>query len=63
MEVDFKIFLMILAAVGFGISYGAEKFVFPALARWIGRIKVKINPKSKKKRKEYKIIAERMAIG
>ncbi|KAF2095169.1 hypothetical protein NA57DRAFT_68149 [Rhizodiscina lignyota] len=61
MDVDFKIFLLILAAVGFAISYGSEKFVFPHLAGWVGRMKVKLS-KTKKKRKEYKVILEGMAV-
>jgi cation-transporting ATPase 13A3/4/5 len=39
-----------------------EKYVFPVAAKWIGLAKVKLNPRWKKKRKEYKLIAEDMKI-
>ena len=62
MDLDFKVFLVMLGIVGFGVSYGAEKMVFPRLATWIGRLRVKMSPGAKKKRKQYKIIAEGMAF-
>lgn len=60
MSFDFKIFLLGLAAAGFAVMYFSEVFVFPNLAKWIGILKVKMAPRTKKKRKEYKIIAEEM---
>ncbi|QDS69980.1 hypothetical protein FKW77_003032 [Venturia effusa] len=60
MSHDFKLFLLGLAAAGFAVMYLSEVFVFPALARWIGIAKVRVAPSTKKKRKEYKIVAEGM---
>jgi cation-transporting ATPase 13A2 len=60
MSWDFKMFLLGLAAAGFAVMYFSEVFVFPRLARWIGVVKVKVAPRTRKKRKEYKIIAEGM---
>jgi len=62
MDLDFKMFLIILAGVGFVVSYSSEKLFLPRLAKWIGQIKVKVSPKSRKMRKQYKIIAEGMAV-
>ena len=62
MDLDFKGFLLILAAVGFGVSYLSEKMVFPSLSRWIGKVRVRMSPKNRKQRKQYKIIAEGMAV-
>jgi len=60
MSWDFKLVILALAAGGFAVMYGSETWLFPQLAKWIGEMKVKIRPKSMKKRKEYKIIAEGM---
>jgi cation-transporting ATPase 13A2 len=60
MSLEFKMFLLGLAAAGFAVMYFSEIFVFPNLAKWIGILKVKVAPKTRKKRKEYKIIAEGM---
>jgi len=60
MSWDFKMFLLGLAAAGFAVMYLSEVFVFPRLARWIGVVKVKVAPGTRKKRKEYKVIAEGM---
>lgn len=62
MSFEFKMFLIGLAVAGFAIMYFSEIWVFPGMARWIGAMKVKIRPKSQKKRKEYKIIAEGMRM-
>jgi cation-transporting P-type ATPase 13A2 len=62
MSSGFKLFILVLALVGFAISYGSEIWVFPSLARWIGHTKERLFPKMRKKRKEYKIIAEGMRV-
>ena len=56
----FKTLLFAIALVGFFISYGCEIWIFPDFARWIGKLKAKVFPGLKKKRKEYKIILEGM---
>jgi cation-transporting ATPase 13A2 len=58
MSWDFKLTILIAALAGFSVMYVSEMWFFPRLARWIGETKVKLRPKSRKKRKEYKIIQE-----
>lgn len=57
---QFKLFLLVLAVGGFLCSYVAERFLFPQLARLIGKAARKLRPGQPKKRKEYKIIQESM---
>ncbi|KAH0538608.1 hypothetical protein FGG08_004809 [Glutinoglossum americanum] len=60
MPMDFKVFLFILALIGFGLSWTAEKYVLPRLARMIGKASERLRPKHHKKRKLYKILEEEM---
>jgi cation-transporting ATPase 13A3/4/5 len=60
MSWDFKLVILAIAIAGFAAMYGSEIWFFPRLARWIGEVKIKIRPKSRKKRKEYKIIQDSM---
>lgn len=62
MSNNFKVFLIVLGAGGFACSYAAERYLFPQLARFIGRAKQRLRPKHPKKRKEYKLILESMRI-
>ncbi|KAF1957513.1 hypothetical protein CC80DRAFT_443816 [Byssothecium circinans] len=62
MGVGFKVFLLLLGLGNFALAYLGEKVVLPVIARWIGILKVKINPRFGKKRKEYKIIQDNMRI-
>lgn len=55
---SFKVFILILGLGNFALAYLSERFVFPTLARWVGDVKVKINPKWRKTRKIYKNIAD-----
>lgn len=59
MSVDFRLFILALAAASFLCSYLAEKKIFQPLATAIGKLRVKLGGK-KKKRKEYKLILEGM---
>jgi cation-transporting ATPase 13A3/4/5 len=61
MSVDFRLFILALAASSFSISYFAEKQLFQPMAAAIGKLRVKLGGE-KKKRKEYKIILEGMRI-
>ena len=56
----FKGIILLLGVIGFALSYVAELWIFPVLASWIGKTKERLFPKLRKKRKEYKLIAERM---
>ena len=60
MPIDFKVFLLILALAGFGLSWIAEKQVLPRLARIIGQANDRLKPKHRKKRKIYKLLEEEM---
>lgn len=57
---QFKIFLIVLAIGGFFCSYAAEKYLFPPMAKLIGKAKQALRPNKPKKRKEYKLIQDSM---
>lgn len=59
-SLDYALFLLALAAVGFVVAYSAERYVFPALAKAIGRAKKVLRSAHPKKRKQYKVIREEM---
>jgi cation-transporting ATPase 13A2 len=60
MSLDYKLFLLSLATTGFGIAYGAERFLFLAMAKYVGRLSRVLRPSHQKKRKQYKEILEAM---
>jgi cation-transporting ATPase 13A2 len=60
LSINFKIFLLVLAAGGFTCAYIAERQLFPLLARMFGRLHDWLWPQRKKVRKEYKILMEKM---
>ncbi|KAF2005497.1 hypothetical protein P154DRAFT_616294 [Amniculicola lignicola CBS 123094] len=60
MDVPFKLFILTLGLANFAAAYVSERFLFPGLAKWIGVLSVRVNPRWKKKRKAYKEIAEGM---
>ena len=62
LTMDFKAFLLLLGFVGFAVAFGAEVFVFPRFARAIGKSKAWLMPKYQKKRKEYKVIEEKLLV-
>ncbi|KAF2868504.1 hypothetical protein BDV95DRAFT_579980 [Massariosphaeria phaeospora] len=62
MDTRFKLFVLALGMANFAVAYAAEKFVLPALAKWIGVAKVRLNPRWRKKRKAYKEIEESMRM-
>lgn len=57
---SFEFFLVILAICSFAASWVAENYVFPALARVIGRTIALVRPKREKNRRQYKVLLERM---
>ena len=61
MSQGFKIFILVLGAGSFAVSYAMERSVFPWLARWIGGFNRRVRG-LEKKRKGYKVIAEGMRI-
>lgn len=60
MDNGFKFFILGLGLGNFLLAYSSERFAFQVLAKWIGRVKVGVNPKWGKKRKAYKEIQEGM---
>ena len=60
MALDYELFLLLLAMIGFGIAYGAERYLFPAMAKYVGRLSRVLRPSHQKKRKQYKEILEAM---
>lgn len=56
---DFKLLLLFLGAAYLALALVAEKWVLPAAARAIGRAKLAVTKKPKK-RKQYKLIQESM---
>jgi cation-transporting ATPase 13A2 len=62
MDVPFKLLILAFGLGNFALALASERFVFPILSKWIGIAKVKINPKWRKNRKAYKVIAESMRM-
>ncbi|KAK4203685.1 putative type V cation-transporting ATPase [Triangularia verruculosa] len=57
---DFKLVIFALGAVAyFALAWTGEHFVFQRLGGWIGKVKAGLT-KQAKKRKEYKVILEKM---
>ena len=62
LSIPFKLFIIVLGAGGFICAYGAERKVFVWLARMIGSAHDWIWPHRRKKRKEYKVMLEKMRV-
>jgi len=58
---DFKLLILALGAAYGVIAWVGEHYVFQRLARFIGSIRQALTQRSKK-RKEYKVILERMRM-
>jgi cation-transporting ATPase 13A2 len=59
MAEDFKVFILILGLGYFAIARTGESYVFPLLSRFLNQLRRRIS-KTPKKRKEYRMIYERM---
>ncbi|PWW72710.1 hypothetical protein C7212DRAFT_285768 [Tuber magnatum] len=57
----FKLFLLIMAAVGFGLSASSEMLILPYTVQLIGRLKLALSS-GPKKRKTYKMIEREMRL-
>ena len=62
LSLKFKIFILVLVAGGFACSWIAERKVFLWLARVIGKTHDRIWPHRRKKRKQYKLLHEKMRM-
>ena len=62
LSIKFKIFIVVLATGGFVCAYVAERHVFAWLAKVLGKVHDSIWPHRRKRRKEYKLLLEKMRI-
>ena len=60
MSLNYSLFLLVLALVGFGIAYTAERYLFPAMAKYVGQLNRVLRPSHQKKRKQYKEVLAAM---
>ena len=58
MSLEYELFLLALALVGFVIAYLAEQYLLPQMAKWVGQLNKKLRTSHQKKRKQYKVIQE-----
>ncbi|KAF2750201.1 P-type ATPase-like protein [Sporormia fimetaria CBS 119925] len=58
MSVSFRTFILAMGLGNFGIAYLGEKYLFPGLAKWVGKIRDKVHPAGMKRRKTYKVALE-----
>ncbi|KAI9790387.1 MAG: hypothetical protein M1816_005205 [Peltula sp. TS41687] len=59
LSTTFSLILLVLAIIGFGSSWVAEKHLLPHLAKMVGKVKDRSSPK---KRKLYKVLQEEMRV-
>lgn len=59
MSLSFKGILMALGVAYFVLAWGSETYVLPSAAKLVGRVRLVLTQKPKK-RKEYKVISENM---
>ena len=59
MSLHYELFLLGVAAVSFIVAYLAERHVFPLMAKFIGKAKIRLGRRGKQ-RKRYKVILEEM---
>ncbi|MCJ1378786.1 hypothetical protein MMC17_001885 [Xylographa soralifera] len=62
LSTNFKIFILILATGGFICAWIGERHIFPQLAKAAGKTHDFIWPQRRKKRKEYKLLLDKMRI-
>jgi cation-transporting ATPase 13A2 len=62
LSMDFRVYLLALACVGFGVSWMAEKNLLPRLAKLIGQANDRLRPRHKKNRKQYKTLLEELRL-
>lgn len=62
MSDGYKAFLLALAICAFAVSWVAEHYVFPKIARGLGDLLQRLRPSRKKKRREYKVLLETMEM-
>ena len=58
MNLNFKMFILLLVLVGFACSWFGERKLFPQLAGLMRRLNTSWNTSRRKRRKEYKMVLE-----
>lgn len=59
MSLSFKLALLLMGLLYLFSAWTGENFIFPRLARWVGKLKSAVMKRAKE-RKSYKVIAEAM---
>ena len=62
MILKFKLFLLVLALGGFAVAWIAERHVSLWIARVIGKLHDLLWPRRRKRRKQYKLLSEKLRI-
>ena len=62
MSDGYRSWLMAFALGMFALSWGAEVYAFPRLARIIGHARARLQPTYRKKRRLYKVLLEEMRL-
>ena len=60
LSTNFKLFIVVLVTGGFVCAWIGERHIFPGLAKAAGSTHDWIWPQRRKKRKEYKLLLEKM---
>ena len=60
LSINFRLFILILALGGSTCAWIAERHAFPWIARLLGQAHDRVWPQRVKKRKEYKLLLEKM---
>lgn len=62
MSDGFRTWLLALAVGIFGLSWVAEKNIFPRLAQMLGHARARLQPNYRKKRRMYKVLLEELRL-
>jgi cation-transporting ATPase 13A3/4/5 len=62
LSLQFKVFLLALVTGGFLFAWMAERRIFMLVAKAIGSLHDQIWPQRRKKRKQYKLLLEKMRM-
>lgn len=59
---NFEAFLLALAIGTFLLSWIAERNFFPRLAKVLGKVYIRLRPRHRKQRRQYKVLLEEMQL-
>ena len=60
MSLSYELFLLLLAGIGFAVAWVTERYAFPVMAKWVGKLSKRLGSSHQRQRKQYKIIREEM---